>query len=178
MPGDTLSKIAFVRFIRGAGIDRVLGDAAADLKSAGILVGGAVQDEERQADGCCGPMMLGDLQGGAARLISQSLGLGAKGCRLDTQALAAAAAHLLAVVDAGVDVLVINRFGKSEADGGGLRAVIERAVERDIPVVLAVREDFLPAWSAFHGGMAVELSANAGAVATWARSVCRTPTIA
>jgi hypothetical protein len=179
MTATDLPALAAVPFQGGSGIDAVLAEAVRAMRAAGLRVGGAVQEEERMPDGCCGPMHLADLSGGARRQISQNLGRESRGCRLDPQALADAAAGLLAAVDAGgIDVLVLNRFGKAEADGGGLRSVIERAIEAGVPVLIAVREDFLPAWEAFHGDLAGTLPAEPSKIADWAVSIRRESVLA
>lgn len=54
---------------------------------------------------------------------------GAKGCRLDPRALAALSGSLLGELDAGTQLLVLNRFGKGESEGHGFRAVIEQVFQ-------------------------------------------------
>jgi hypothetical protein len=169
MTTEPVPALAAVPFAGGSGVDAVMAAAVGAMRAAGLRVGGAVQEEERMPDGCCGPMHLAGLGDGSRVQISQNLGRQSRGCRLDPQALAEAAAGLAASVDAGgLDVLVLNRFGKAEAEGGGLRSVIERAIESGLPVLIAVREDFLPAWEAFHGGLAGALPADAARIAEWA----------
>lgn len=171
MTATDLPLLAAVPFKGGSGIDAVLAEAVRAMRAAGLRVGGAVQEEERMPDGCCGPMHLADLSGGTRRQISQNLGRESRGCRLDPAALADAAVALLSDIETGgLDVLVLNRFGKAEVDGGGLRAVIERAIEAGLPVLIAVREDFLPAWTDFHGNLAVTLPGEPVRIAEWALS--------
>lgn len=161
--------LAAVLFERGEPVDAVLAAAVVRLRADGLTVAGAVQEEIADGPDCCGPTVLRSLTDGSARVISQDLGRLASGCRLDPAALADAAAALAAVVDDAPDLLVLNRFGKAEAEGGGLRAVIERAMEHGLPVVVAVRTDHAAAWDAFHGGLAAALPADAGAIAAWVR---------
>ncbi len=59
------------------------------------------------------------------------------------------------------DVLIINRFGRAEAEGKGMRGAIETALTLDIPVIIGVRRDYVEVWETFHGGMAQKVSLRA-----------------
>jgi hypothetical protein len=72
-----------------------------------------------------------------------------------------------------VELLVLNRFGKAEAEGGGLRSAFVRAIEAGIPVVTAVRSPYIAAWSEFHERLAVDLTPDLGAVLAWCRDAVR-----
>ncbi len=52
---------------------------------------------------------------------------------------------------------MLNKFGKTEAEGGGTRALIAAAVARGVPVLIAVPDRNLESWRAFAGELAVEL---------------------
>jgi hypothetical protein len=67
-------------------------------------------------------------------------------------------------------LLVVNKFGKIEADGGGLRAAIALAVDSAIPVLVGVPARNLARWRAFAGELAVELPAETAALESWLRS--------
>lgn len=99
--------------------------------------------------------------------ITQSLGPGSRGCRLDPQVLAESCSSLLAELDRGVDILVLNRFGKAEFEGQGFRTVIEKAFEMGIPVLVAVRDSYADAWKAFGSMFADDLPADAQKVTAW-----------
>jgi hypothetical protein len=68
-----------------------------------------------------------------------------------------------------IELLILNKFGKAEAEGGGLRSAFERAIESGIPVVTAVRPPYTEAWSHFHGRLAVDLAPDLDAVLAWCR---------
>ena len=72
---------------------------------------------------------------------------------------------------AGADLVIINRFGKRERDGKGLSYLIERALDADIPVVIAVGSDHFADWIKFAGGMSVKLGCDRDALEAWWRSV-------
>ena len=69
------------------------------------------------------------------------------------------------------NLVIINRFGKRERDGQGLGFLIERALNADIPVVIAVSSHRFADWIKFAGGMTVKLSCDRKALDAWWRSV-------
>ena len=67
--------------------------------------------------------------------------------------------------------MMLNRFGRAEAEGGGLRSAFVRAMEAGIPVLTAVGAPYTEAWSQFHGRLAIDLPADLEAVLAWCRDV-------
>jgi hypothetical protein len=101
------------------------------------------------------------------------------GCRLDTRRLAGVAKRLASVIADGSDLVVINRFSRTEAEGRGLTDLITRALDVDIPVLVAVPEYRFPAWIKFSDGMNVRLACRPEALDRWwppdpHRATCRT----
>lgn len=141
-------------------------EAFADRRVLGWLQG---YGAEESCD--CSDIVLAAIHGDARRTITQKLGREARGCRLDNAALAEVAGWLAADLDADqdgpADLLVLNRFGKSEAEGGGLRAVLEEAILRGVPVLVPVNRKQLSFWRAYAGDMALELDCDAGAIRAW-----------
>jgi hypothetical protein len=80
---------------------------------------------------------------------------------------AASSAISQSLAQGRAQLLVINKFGKVEAEGGGLRGVIGEAVERGIPVLIAVPSRNLPEWRAFAGEFAAEFNRNDPGLAEW-----------
>lgn len=151
-------------------VDPPLEAAARTLRTMGYRVGGFVQ-EERIADGCCSATYLRDIEDGHSVLITQMLGAEAKGCRLDPQRLAEASVALLDILDGGIDLLVLNRFGKDEAEGRGFRVVIEKALGLGIPVLFGVREAYALALRDFAGDYGTILPADEAAITAWCLDV-------
>jgi hypothetical protein len=112
--------------------------------------------------------------GGAVELAA-SLAPHSTGCRLASSRLADVAGRLAAEIDAGADLVVINRFGRSEADGEGLIDLIGQALGANIPVLIAVPEQRFAAWITFSGGMNVRLECRREALDRWWRSVSAVP---
>ena len=92
-------------------------------------------------------------------------------CSIDTAQLAQVAATIAAAVDHGADLVILNRFGKLEAQGRGLIALVKRAADADIPVLVAVPEHRFAAWIEYAGGMSVRLPCRRAALDHWWQSV-------
>jgi len=163
--------LAAIHFGKDEGVDVVLKAAVDLLKADEVRIGGFIQHDTEDPVACCSITHVEDVMTGARHRITQALGAGSRGCRLDPQALADVAGRLLATLDDGIDMLVLNRFGKGEADGQGLRAVIEKALHLGVPVLIAVRDTYRDDWEAFAGELAAGLPLDADQVAEWGRAV-------
>ena len=80
-----------------------------------------------------------------------------------------------AAIDDGADLVIINRFGRSEAEGKGLIDLIPQALDADIPVLIAVPEQRFAAWIRFSEGMNVRLACRRDALDRWWRAVAGRP---
>lgn len=149
--------------------DDILDAVARVMRSEGRAAVGFLQRQNTQEGECCGRIELEDIATGVRYVISQALGSGARGCRLDPQALAGVAGPLLTRIEAGADILILNRFGKGEAEGHGFRTVIEEACMRGIPILTAVRESYVEAWRSFSGDLGLLLSPDCDQAVDWAR---------
>ncbi|MCY6380165.1 DUF2478 domain-containing protein [Hoeflea prorocentri] len=161
--------LAAIRFAPEFHVDAVLDETVQSLRGDGLRIAGVVQREKPESNGCCPITFLEDVATGRRLRISQALGSGSRGCRLDPQALADVCGTLIATVESGVDLLVLNRFGKGEADGHGFRSVIEKALDHGVPVLTAVRDTYLTDFGTFAGGMADTLPPRADAAIEWGR---------
>jgi hypothetical protein len=97
------------------------------------------------------------------------------GCRLDDAGFANLATRLSNAIGPKADLIVISRFGHSEAEGAGLAALIERATEADIPLLIAVSERRFPSWINFCKGMSVRLACRRDELDRWWHSVINEP---
>lgn len=126
------------------------------LAARGLRLGGAVQVNSGGGDCTC-DMELSVLGAETAPIrISQALGPGSRGCRLDPDALERAVALALSAL-AGADLVLVNKFGKQESLGRGFRELIAESLGQGIPVLTAVAPDYLPAFLDFTGGEATLL---------------------
>jgi nucleoside-triphosphatase THEP1 len=142
----------------GARIAPTLDRVATHLAAEGCRLAGLVQREiERVGRSRC-DMILEDLATGETVAISQDRGGGARGCRLDVEALLNATVRTRNSLASKPDVVIVNKFGKTECEGGGCRSLIVEAVEHNVPVLVAVPRGNLESWHRFAGDLATEYS--------------------
>ena len=160
-------RLAYVTSEKRGLTDRVLGETARMIVQTGLRPAGVVQTNIERPQRFHCDMDLHVLPDGPVINITQDLGANARGCRLDTGALEDAVARVSARLATGADVLILNKFGKHEADGRGFRPVIADALERGLPVVLGVNALNRDAFLTFAAGMAEELPADPALIARW-----------
>jgi nucleoside-triphosphatase THEP1 len=146
--------------------DAVLREFSADMNAHGIRAVGLVQTGEC-ADSSLSAVLL---HSGEKLLLAQDFDSQASGCRLDIGRLQSAGARVAEALDAGADLLIINRFGKRERNGKGLGYLIERARDLGTPVVIAVSHHRLADWAIFAGDTAT-LACERPALDAWWRDV-------
>lgn len=158
--------------VRGA-TNRLLSDLAADLAQQGLRLCGTTQhDTPRAKDHAC-DMDVKVLPDGPIIRISQSLGANARGCRLDPGALETTVSLANHALANGADLLIVNKFGKHEADGRGFRDTIAVALSLGIPVLVGANALNLEALQKFFDGMAEALAPEAETLRNWALSNTR-----
>ena len=147
-------------------VAEIVGAFSADgLRLAGTVRDGSVDPGRHRCD-----MDLRVLPDGPRFRISQPLGSGAKGCRLDGGIIESIAADVEARLH-GADLLIINKFGKQEAQGRGLRPAISMAMDMGIPTLVGVNEMNAGDFRAFADGIAEPLAPELSAVRDWFESV-------
>ena len=149
----------------------VLAAVADVLLAEGAMLAGAVQRNESTARG--GPMHLQVLGPEAVVCISQALGAGSQGCRLDPDGLERAVGLVQRQMDLGAALLVVNKFGKQEAEGRGFRPLIGQALAEGMPVVIAVADEYIAAFEQFSDGIGTVLEPSAASVLGFCRMAMR-----
>jgi hypothetical protein len=154
--------------------DRLFIDFAGDLSRSGRRPIGLIQVGRtcRAEDPGLGAVVLPD--GDVVSLV-EDLPACTAGCRLDAGRLADIAERLAGALAGGSDLVIINRFGRSEAAGGGLADLITRAIGADIPVLVAVPEHRFASLIKFADGMNVRLACRREALDRWWQSVAGLP---
>ncbi|MEW6768359.1 MAG: DUF2478 domain-containing protein [Pseudomonadota bacterium] len=128
---------------------------ARGMSLAGVLQFPAFKGGDHRCD-----VILEDLASGHRTPLFENRGTGARGCRLDYAALAEVVARIEGSLEAGPDLLILNKFGKVECDGGGFRDVIASASNLGIPIVIGVPSRNIDWWRRFSGGLSMEISAD------------------
>ncbi len=132
----------------------------ASCRSSGLSPAGVLQHLVDPAPNRSCDVVLEDLATGHRTAIFENRGVNAAGCRLDEAALAEVAARIESSLEGRPDLLVLNKFGKAECDGGGLLDLVAEAMGREIPVVIGVPRSNLEAWRGFAGDIGIEISAD------------------
>jgi hypothetical protein len=153
-------------------VDEVMAQAASALQAHGLRLAGVVQHNRGSCAQDDGAMLLEDLATGAIIPISDPNVPANAGCRLDPAGLARGAASVARALEGMPDLLVINKFGKREAHGRGLRDEIGEALGRGIPVLTAVRDNMRAAWSEFAGDQWTPLPPDPEAIVAWCLARC------
>lgn len=160
--------IAAIVYSDGVYPDRIIARAIEPLRASGLPLAGALQVESMAAGRHPCDLLLEDLASGDVHAIAEHRGREARGCRLDVGLLTEIGdAVLHSLHDEQPRLLIVNKFGKIEADGGGLRQAVAEAVELGIPVLVGVPMRNLDRWRAFVGSLAVELPADDVVISRW-----------
>ena len=160
-------KIGYVMSPGRGDVDLVLRRFAGQLMARGVAVAGVVQtNSDCGTDRPC-DMDVEVLPDGPVLRISQDLGPGSRGCRLNPEALEQAVGLVGARMGADTRLLIVNKFGKQEAEGRGFRELIGVALAEGVPVVVGLNGLNRDPFEAFCGGMAEALTPEVQALLKW-----------
>ena len=156
-----------IRYIslKGKGhTDACLTAAVRMMQTTGLRLSGtfALETDDPTCD-----MQLRILPDGPVIRINQNLGMLAKGCRLNGDALEQAVMEVSSRTDSA-QLLIVNKFGKLEAAGRGYIPLIVAALDKGVPVLIGVNMLNLPDLLTFAGDMALELPGDPQMIADWA----------
>lgn len=163
-------KLAYVTLQGRGRIDALIAEVASVLTADGVRLAGTVQSNHERPDRRKCDMDLAVLPDGPIVRISEDRGDLARGCTLDSGALEQTVVAVQQRLD-GAEVLIVNKFGKREAEGKGLVPVIGDALERGLPVLIGVNGLNLAAFLTFAGEEVSALPTDAPSVANWCKSM-------
>lgn len=163
--------IAGVVYPRGAPIRQVMRAFVDDLKSQGVNVHGILQDIPKELDPAnagCGVDAIDINTGEHVALVRPTqYELDNKICSLDLGQLAEASMILRRALDNHADIVVVEKFGKHEKDGGGLSDDLMAVISEGIPTVVTVPQEELGSWKRFTGDMGDLLECDHEQILTW-----------
>jgi len=167
-PADECAGVAAAAILDDGSVDvdALLAGTVAALRGAGRSVRGLLMTHPDGLVGCAAAMVLVDITTGTDYLVSQPLGRDSNACRADTQGFARASVVLRDALDAAPDLVVSNRFGGLEAEGGGFASELLALMAQGVPVLTVVATRHVATWQQFTGGAPV-LAADAAAVQAW-----------
>jgi uncharacterized protein DUF2478 len=132
---------------------------------------GAIAEDHGLPDRACSAGYLRSLADGARYPIFQDLGRGSQTCHLPGDGAVMAAAAVARDIGAGCDLVILSKFGKLEAGGGGLRDAFAAAIDAGVPVLTTVSASQAARWEEFAAPLFVPIAADAGEIEAWWRSV-------
>ena len=164
---DEPCRLAAIVFDRDEDPDAPLRQFLERLARAGARVGGLLQ-ERGDSDGCSRrDVGVRNLTTGERFSLMQNLGAAATGCQVDPAAIAVAARQFAEALQMRPDLLVANRFGRLESEGGGMLAEIGQAVAAGVALIVCVPQRYLEAWNGFAGGLDRQLPPRLDAIEAW-----------
>ena len=154
-----------------AGLDRKIYTLVKQLQVNGYTIAGVIQRplSTTVAHGCNAQLF--SVSTGKQYTISQKLGTGSSSCNLDTEALEQVAFNISSKISTDTDLVVVNRFSKREAQGGGFRSVFERALELGVPVLTVLQTQWKNYWQEYGEQSVTTLKDNESDLEEWIDSV-------
>jgi nucleoside-triphosphatase THEP1 len=148
---------------------KALATFASNLRAAGVKVGGLLQEELVDGGGCRMGIDLVDVETGSRFPINRPTKehMDSKSCSMDTNVLADSTEALRQAIEDKVDLIVLEKFGEQEQNGGGLNDEILNAIAENIPLLIAVPETALELWTERSGGLGVNLDHDVQSFESW-----------
>jgi hypothetical protein len=169
-PPDPAAKVGVLLYNTTLEVDSILADAVKLIRTQGVAIAGLMQRFGDRLPNGKRSMWVEDIATGQSIRLDQPRGPGAVACMLDPDALMRCACLLQDAVTSGADLILVNRFGAAEADGGGLRAELAEAICSGAAVLIPVRYSLLNDLEGFLGGPASLLLPSPVAIADWAET--------
>lgn len=137
------------------------------LQEQGQTVLGVVQAPEEVSFAYRSKMGIINLSNGEFTSIAQDLGAHNTSCCLDSEAVSNASIILKQAREQNPNLIVVNRFGKLEAEGEGFADEMLEIMSLGIPIITVVATRFLEPWREFTGGLGHEIPADLAAIKAW-----------
>ena len=157
-------------------VQKLFAAAVARWQAAGARVAGVVAESHDLPDRTCAAGFLRDIASGKRFSMYLEAPPADTSCHLDAEGVDAACNAVLGALP-DCDLVVLSKFGKLEAGGGGLRDAFGAAIEAGVPVLTSVSPAYVAAWEAFATPLFVVLPAAAERIDAWWRSL-RSPVAA
>jgi len=167
--------IAGVVYERGAPIRDVMKAFVSELQAAGVNVHGILQEVPHEMDPTnagCGVDAIDIKTGDHVALVRPTqYELDNKICSMDVSMLAEASMILRRALDEHADIVVVEKFGKHEKDGGGLSDDLLAVMAESIPTLVSVPQIERESWKRFTGGLGTVLSCDLDEILSWWKSL-------
>ena len=163
--------IAGVVYEREAPIRDVMRAFVQELKSAKTNVHGILQEIPKDMDPTnagCGVDAIDIKTGKHVALVRPTqYELDNSVCSMDLSRLAEASMILRRALDDQAEIVVVEKFGKHEKEGGGLSGDLMAVISEGIPTMVTVPKIELESWQRFTGGLSTNLTCDIDQVLAW-----------
>ncbi|MDG4893579.1 DUF2478 domain-containing protein [Mesorhizobium sp. WSM4976] len=149
--------ITGILYSDSSAFETFLREATTAMAARGLRLAGLVQHSEAKPGRLKCDMHLEDLATGKRYGISDDRGPHARGCVLNPDQLARACQSAEETLSGRTDLLVLSKFGKTEAEGGGFRGLLARALELSVPVLIGIPLVNLSSFREFADGLVREI---------------------
>jgi hypothetical protein len=164
---DLSDRVGVLLYDNSVAVDAMLADSVQRIRESGIRVSGLLQRFGHRLTNGKRSMWLRDIATGKTLRLDRPATPDTAGLLIDPAALTRAAALMRRAIASGADLVVVNRFGKAEADGAGLRAEIAAAIGSGAIVLIPVRFTLLDDLEGFLGSTAPLVLPSADAIVNW-----------
>ncbi|TAK48012.1 MAG: DUF2478 domain-containing protein [Xanthobacteraceae bacterium] len=148
-------------------VREVLVEISRRLVARGVRVAGVIEVPATVNGGPCGHVALRDIVSGKVFSLSQELGSGSTSCNLDSSGLAGACGAVERAIRDGADLVILSKFGKQEAERGGLSDAFRAALLAGLPVLTSVSPAVTEVWQQFAGPLADDIAADVATIEAW-----------
>jgi nucleoside-triphosphatase THEP1 len=158
--------ILAIVYADGAAAGSFIAELGYRLRDAGVAIAGIVPYRSSARTGKCGV----EVEELASRLVlqlSEDENPQPFGCRIDPEAISEAAALISSSLRKAPNVVIFNKFGKLEAEGGGLRETIAEAIQLGIPVIAGVPRRNIGTFRELTEGLAEETQVDSPRIYQW-----------
>lgn len=146
-----MESIACTAIVDDGNADALLSAIVDEQRRLGLRVGGLLMVRPQRLPGCAPTMVLVDIDTRDEYLVSQPMGSASRACKADPEGFARASRVLRNALLQAPDLVVVNRFGRLEAEGRGFNAELLELMAHGIPVLTAVGPRHVDAWKQFTG---------------------------
>lgn len=173
-PITALPSVVALQGTESAIIQSMLAAMADTWRSNGLHVAGVVEDIQPGLPKACGGASLRNLGSGASYSLYQDLGPHSTACCLDAAGVAEACHDVVGDIEQ-CDIVVLSKFGKLEADRGGLLQAFIDAAAMNKPVLTSVSPMFTASYLSFVGEFGAVFPADEDVVSSWVRRALSQP---
>ncbi len=167
---DATRKIAVVQGAPGPVVQELFRTLAERWQPRAKIVG-ALAEDHGLPDRACTAGYLCSLADGSRYSMFEDLGSGSQACHLAGNGAVSAAAAVARDIAAGCDRVILSKFGKLEAAGGGLRDAFAAAIDAGVPLLTTVGLKQAEPWQEFAAPLFTPVAADAGAIEAWWQNI-------